>query len=259
MTVPTTPAATPPATENALSISGLDVTLGGLPVVRGLDLHARPGEFVSILGPSGSGKSTTFGVLTGDVHPDAGDVRIEGDGLGRGSRVAYMPQRDALLPWRTVLNNVTLGLEVRGVRRRAARQKVQPLLEPFGLSGFENRYPAQLSGGMRQRAALLRTVAQEQPVLLLDEPFGALDALTRSQMQRWLEQMWEQYRWTVLLITHDVREALYLSDRVYVFSPRPARVAAEVVVDFPRPRTPELFSDPRFAALEAELLKQLIG
>ncbi|GLY16962.1 ABC transporter ATP-binding protein [Kineosporia rhizophila] len=245
---------------NALSISGLDVTLGGLPVVRGLELHAEPGEFVSILGPSGSGKSTTFGVLTGALKPDAGDVRIEGNELnGKASRVAFMPQKDALLPWRTVMNNLTLGLEVRGSKRGPAREKVRPLLEPFGLKGFEDKYPAQLSGGMRQRAALLRTVAQEQPVLLLDEPFGALDALTRSEMQRWLEQMWEQYRWTVLLITHDVREALYLSDRVYVFSPRPARVAAEIVVDFPRPRTPELLADPEFAALEAQLLKQLIG
>ncbi|GAB6903293.1 ABC transporter ATP-binding protein [Kineosporia succinea] len=245
---------------NALSIEGLDVTLGDLPVVRGLDLYARPGEFVSILGPSGSGKSTTFGVLTGAVTPDRGDIRITGDALRTGdSRVAFMPQKDALLPWRTVLGNVTLGLEVRGTKRSVAREKVRPLLEPFGLDGFENRYPAQLSGGMRQRAALLRTVAQEQPVLLLDEPFGALDALTRSQMQRWLQGMWEKYRWTVLLITHDVREALYLSDRVYVFSPRPARVAAEVAVEFERPRRPELIGDPAFAALEAELLKQLIG
>ncbi|GAA3640270.1 ABC transporter ATP-binding protein [Kineosporia mesophila] len=245
-------------TQPALSIKDLDVTLGGLPVVRGLDLHARAGEFVSILGPSGSGKSTTFGVLTGEVSADRGDVRITGDALHGGrSRVAYMPQRDALLPWRTVLNNLTLGLEVRGTKRAAAREKVRPLLEPFGLEGFENRYPAQLSGGMRQRAALLRTVAQEQPLLLLDEPFGALDALTRSQMQGWLENMWEKYRWTVVLITHDVREALFLSDRVYVFSPRPARVAAEIVVDFPRPRTQALFADPRFAALEAELLQQL--
>jgi ABC-type nitrate/sulfonate/bicarbonate transport system ATPase subunit len=248
------------AVSHALKISGLDVTLGGLPVVRGLDLHAEPGEFVSILGPSGSGKSTTFGVLTGALRPDRGEVRVAGDALGgKASPVAFMPQKDALLPWRTVLNNLTLGLEVRGTRRAAAQEKVRPLLEPFGLAGFEDKYPAQLSGGMRQRAALLRTVAQEQPVLLLDEPFGALDALTRSQMQRWLEQMWEQYRWTVLLITHDVREALYLSDRVYVFSPRPARVAAEVTIDFARPRTPDLLADPRFAALEAELLKQLIG
>jgi ABC-type nitrate/sulfonate/bicarbonate transport system ATPase subunit len=245
---------------DALRVSGLDVSFGGLSVLQGLDLHAAAGEFVSIVGPSGSGKSTTFGVLTGEVTPDAGDVRIDAAPLDpRVSKVAFMPQADALLPWRTVLGNVTLGLEVRGVSRREARARVRPLLEPFGLNGFENHYPAQLSGGMRQRAALLRTVAQEQPLLLLDEPFGALDALTRSAMQRWLEQMWEQYRWTAVLITHDVREALYLSDRVYVFSPRPARVVSEIVVDFPRPRTPELFQDPRFAALEAELLAQLLG
>jgi ABC-type nitrate/sulfonate/bicarbonate transport system ATPase subunit len=244
----------------ALSVTGLDVTLGSLPVLRGLTLSAQAGEFVSILGPSGSGKSTTFGVLTGAVTPDAGTVLVGGSALDRRlHKVAYMPQRDALLPWRTVLGNVTLGLEVRGVPRRQARERVGPLLEPFGLAGFENHYPAQLSGGMRQRAALLRTVAQEQPVLLLDEPFGALDALTRSAMQQWLEQMWEQYRWTALLITHDVREALFLSDRIYVFSPRPARVVSEIAVGFPRPRTLDLLGDPEFVALEAKLLTQLLG
>jgi ABC-type nitrate/sulfonate/bicarbonate transport system ATPase subunit len=248
---------TPP---DALEVHGLDVSFGSLPVLRDLTLRAAAGEFVSVVGPSGAGKSTLFGVLTGAVRPDRGTVLVGGAGLdARAHQVAYMPQRDALLPWRTVLDNVTLGLEVRGTRRREARARVVPLLEAFGLDGFEQHYPAQLSGGMRQRAALLRTVAQEQPLLLLDEPLGALDALTRSAMQRWLEAMWEEYRWTVLLVTHDVREALFLSDRVYVFSARPAQVTAEIEVDFPRPRHPGLFADPRFVQLETRLLEQLLG
>ena len=166
-----------------------------------------------------------------------------------------MPQADALLPWRRVLENATLGLEVRGLPRREARERVRPLLPAFGLDGFERAYPFQLSGGMRQRAALLRTVVQECEVLLLDEPFGALDALTRTEMQHWLESVWERFRWTVLLVTHDVREAVYLADRIYVLSPRPGTVVAEIAVPLPRPRS---LTDPRLAQLETELLAQLL-
>ena len=147
---------------------------------------------------------------------------------------------------------------MRGLPRAEARERVLPLLETFGLDGFEQAYPFQLSGGMRQRAALLRTVVQECEVMLLDEPFGALDALTRTEMQRWLEGVWERFRWTVLLITHDVREAVYLADRIYVLSPRPATVVAELAVPLPRPRTSATLGDPHFAQLEAELLAQLL-
>ncbi len=177
----------------------------------------------------------------------------------RAGAFAYMPQKDVLLPWRRIVDNLTLGLEVQGVKRAQARARVEPLLETFGLSGFERSWPSQLSGGMRQRAALLRTVVQERPILLLDEPFGALDALTRTQMQRWLEEVWERYRWTVVLITHDVREAVFLSDRVYVLSQRPASVATEVAVPLPRPRTLETIADPLAARIEAQLLEALLG
>jgi ABC-type nitrate/sulfonate/bicarbonate transport system ATPase subunit len=171
-----------------------------------------------------------------------------------------MPQRDALMPWRRVIDNVTLGLEVQGMPRRAAREQVAPLFAEFGLAGFEHAWPAELSGGMRQRAALLRTVVQQRDMLLLDEPFGALDALTRAAMQRWLEGTWQRHRcWTALLITHDVREAVYLSDRIYLLSARPARIISEIAVPLPRPRTTGSDAARQAAVLEAEILDTLLN
>jgi ABC-type nitrate/sulfonate/bicarbonate transport system ATPase subunit len=244
----------------AIELRGIGASYDGLEVLRDLSLEVRDGELVSILGPSGSGKSTTFSVLTGALAPDAGELLVHGAAPAPGAGpFAYMPQQDALFPWRRVIDNLTLGLEVQGLGRREARARVAPLIEPFGLAGFEQAWPFQLSGGMRQRAALLRTVVQDRPVLLLDEPFGALDALTRTAMQRWLEGLWEAYRWTVLLVTHDVREAIFLSDRVEVFSARPARVVASVDVPFARPRSGALLTDPAFTALEARLLDDLLG
>jgi ABC-type nitrate/sulfonate/bicarbonate transport system ATPase subunit len=210
----------------------------GLPVLDGIAFDVAPGQFVSVIGPSGCGKSTLFDVIAGLERPDAGRVLVDGrDATGEVEHVAYMPQRDLLFPWRSVLDNTALGLEVAGVRRRAARARAQALFAPFGLAGFENARPDELSGGMRQRAALLRTVVQDRPLMLLDEPFGALDSLTRADMQAWLADVWARYGWTVLLVTHDIREAVYLSDRVVVLGPRPAIVRAQVEIDLPRPRS----------------------
>jgi ABC-type nitrate/sulfonate/bicarbonate transport system ATPase subunit len=168
-----------------LELEGIRKAFGPTRVLDGISLNVREGEFVSILGPSGAGKSTLFQMLIGGIRADNGSIRCDGRPLGpEVGRFAFMPQRDALMPWRRILDNVTLGLEVQGMRRKTAREKVLPLFPEFGLAGFENHYPAQLSGGMRQRAALLRTVVQEREMLLLDEPFGALDALTRTGMQR---------------------------------------------------------------------------
>lgn len=218
-----------------LELENVHKAFGVTQVLDGVSLRVREGEFVSILGPSGAGKSTLFQMLIGGAQADRGSIRFEGEPLGaRQGHFAFMPQRDALMPWRRILDNATLGLEVQGSTRKAAREKVLPLLPEFGLAGFENHYPAQLSGGMRQRAALLRTVVQQREVLLLDEPFGALDALTRTGMQRWLEAMWKRHRWTALLITHDLREAVYLSDRIYVLSARPACVLREFAVPLAR-------------------------
>lgn len=227
---------------------------GPLQVLDGVVFDVAPGEFVSVIGPSGCGKSTLFDVIAGLEPPDAGRVLVDGeDATGQVDPFAYMPQQDLLFPWRTVLDNTTLGLEVAGMRRRLARERARPLFEPFGLAGFEDAHPRELSGGMRQRAALLRTVVQDRPVLLLDEPFGALDSLTRTDMQAWLDGMRTRFDWTVLLITHDIREAVYLSDRVVVLGPRPTRVRRNVVIELPRPRHHEMITSARFSALEAEL------
>jgi NitT/TauT family transport system ATP-binding protein len=240
-----------------LELRGLGKRFGELEVLRDLTLEAGAGEFVAILGPSGCGKSTALSILTGGTPASSGEVLVDGvPERGTAGRFAYMPQADALLPWRRVLDNATLGLEVRGMSRGEARERVRPLLPAFGLEGFERAYPFQLSGGMRQRAALLRTIVQECEVLLLDEPFGALDALTRAEMQRRLQAVWAQYRPTVLLVTHDVREAVFLADRIYVLSPRPGMVVAELAVPLPRPRA---LTDPLTAQLETELLALLVA
>ena len=240
-----------------LELCDVSKNFDGLTVLDRISLQVRRGEFVSLLGPSGAGKSTLFGVLTGGVARDGGEVRFDGTALGDDSPFAFMPQRDALMPWRRIVDNTTLGLEVQGVSRGAARARVAPLFAEFGLEGFEQHYPAQLSGGMRQRAALLRTVVQDRPMLLLDEPFGALDALTRSGMQRWLMTMWAQHNWTALLITHDVREAVYLSDRIYAVTARPARVMREFAVPIPRSRRD--LASAEASRIEAEILHTLLN
>jgi ABC-type nitrate/sulfonate/bicarbonate transport system ATPase subunit len=229
---------------------------GLVPVLAGVDLTANEGEFVSVIGPSGCGKSTLLEIIAGLQAPDQGEVLVDGV-ASAGAKCAYMPQKDLLFPWRRVIDNVTLGLEVAGARRVEARQQVAPLLEAFGLAGFERSYPFQLSGGMRQRAALLRTVVQGRSLLLLDEPMGALDSLTRTDVQVWLGSVWEQYRWTVLLVTHDIREAVYLSDTVYVLSGRPARVLARMDVGLPRPRSVGMMAAPEAAEMEGRLLATL--
>jgi ABC-type nitrate/sulfonate/bicarbonate transport system ATPase subunit len=224
-----------------------------LPVLDGVDLRVREGEIAAVIGPSGSGKSTLLNILAGLDRPSGGEVRVGGSGA-----VAYMPQKDLLFPWRTIEDNAILGLEVSGVKKKAAREQVAPLFEEFGLAGFEYSYPAQLSGGMRQRAALLRTVAMNRPVLLLDEPFGALDSLTRTQMQLWLAETWQRHGWTIVLVTHDIREAVFLADSVHVLGPRPTRVVHRLEIDLPRPRGAATFGAPEFAGYEKELLDTLL-
>jgi ABC-type nitrate/sulfonate/bicarbonate transport system ATPase subunit len=229
-----------------------------LPVLDEIDLAARPGEFISIIGPSGCGKSTMFNIIAGLDRPSRGEILVDGRPVtGHTENFAYMPQKDLLFPWRRVIDNTTLGLEVQGVSRKEAREQARPLFERFGIAGFERSYPWQLSGGMRQRAALLRTVVQGRDVLLLDEPFGALDSLTRTEMQEWLAAVWEEFRWTVVLITHDIREAVFLSDRVYVLTARPARVRLDQAIDLPRPRQASIVTSPEFVSVEGVLFDAL--
>ncbi len=234
-----------------------------LQVLGGLSLDVGRGEFVSILGPSGCGKSTLLSLLAGTGAADAGSVLVGGQApvAGRSSgapRSAWMPQRDLLFPWRTVLDNVALAGQIaQGLDKTAARSEASELLERFGIGDFASARPDELSGGMRQRAALARTVAQGRDILLLDEPFGGLDAITRTELQLWLEEIWERERWTVVLVTHDVREAALLSDRVHVLSPRPASLVRTVEVSIERPRTLATITDTRLALVEQELLSAL--
>ena len=234
-------------------------------VLAGVDLVVNAGEFVSIVGPSGCGKSTLLNIIAGLDQPDSGSVELASERPGellktageRLGRTGYMQQKDLLLPWRSVLDNTILGLELKGLSKKQAREQALEYTEAFGLKGFEHHYPFTLSGGMRQRAAFLRTMLMDQDVVLLDEPFGALDALTRIQMQEWLLQLWESLSKTIVLITHDVDEALLLSDRVYLMSARPGRATLVLDVDLPRPRHYDMVTTPDFSTLKAHLMEPL--
>jgi ABC-type nitrate/sulfonate/bicarbonate transport system ATPase subunit len=233
---------------------------GEIAALDGVELEVRPREVLAVVGPSGCGKSTLLEIVAGLQEPDSGRVVAAGAGDAAGRRVAcaYMPQRDLLLPWRDALGNAALALECQGARRAEARRRAAPLFERFGLAEFERAYPGGLSGGMRQRVAFLRTLLPGRPVLLLDEPFGALDAITRASMQQWLAEALRAEPRTVLLVTHDVAEAIFLADRVAVLSPRPGRVVAELEVRLPRPRSRrELVTDPEFGRLEEAALEAL--
>lgn len=232
-----------------------------LQALENLNLTVEAGQFVTIIGPSGCGKSTLLQCITGLQQSDTGTIAIDGQITSRRlGRVAYMPQEHALLPWRTILDNVVIGPEIRGTGRRQARQRALELMPLFGLEGFANAYPSQLSGGMRQRAAFLRTFLIGQDIVLLDEPFGALDAQTRRELHEWLLEIWQHFDYTILFVTHDVEEAIYLSDKVVVLSQRPGTVIKEVDIPFARPRQATLarFS-PEMIDLERELFAALQG
>ena len=201
---------------------------------------------MAVVGPSGCGKSTLLELIAGLQQPDEGTVRA--------AEASYMPQRDLLLPWRTALANAALALECQGVPRSEARRRAEPLFERFGLAEFEDARPAELSGGMRQRVAFLRTLLPGRQVLLLDEPFGSLDSITRASMQRWLADALSQEPRTVVLVTHDVDEAVFLADRVVVLSPRPGRVVADIEVDLAGPRD---VTSPEFGAMKRRALEAL--
>ena len=230
-----------------------------LEVLAPLNVTVEQGEFVTLVGPSGCGKSTLFNMVAGIEEPSTGRIAIDGDARAqRAGKAGYMPQSPSLLPWRTVEENVLLGLDIRHVPHKASHLQAHELLTRFGLQEFAQHYPATLSGGMRQRVALLRTVLFNRDFLLLDEPFGALDALTRLSLQMWLLDIWQDCHASVLFITHDVREAILLSDRVYVLSARPAHVLRMVEVHLPRPRRQEHLALPEAVQLEQELLSLLL-
>jgi ABC-type nitrate/sulfonate/bicarbonate transport system ATPase subunit len=256
-------------TEGKMAVSATKLTLENLSktfttngasftALAPVDLKIAAGRFVSLIGPSGCGKSTIFNIIAGLESPTTGRVLIDdADATGSIGNVGYMLQKDLLLPWRTVVDNVALGLEIRGTPIAEARRRALPLLHNYGLAGFEHQYPSVLSGGMRQRAALLRTLLVDRDVVLLDEPFGALDAQTKSQMQDWLLKIFAEFGRTVVFVTHDVEEAVYLSDEIHVMASRPGRIIESLPIDLPRPRARSIVSSPRFVAMKKYCLDLL--
>jgi ABC-type nitrate/sulfonate/bicarbonate transport system ATPase subunit len=248
--------------QQKIEISGVSKIFrkGGKEVtaMQETNLSIEAGRFVSIIGPSGCGKSTLFNIIAGLVPPSTGKVTADGeDIIGKTGHVGYMLQKDMLLPWRSILDNIILGMEIRGVPRKQAVERALPLMDKYGLKGFDKHYPKELSGGMRQRAALLRTLLYDRDIILLDEPFGALDAQTRITMQNWLLQLWADFGKTVLFVTHDIDEAIYLSDDIYVFTARPGRIKAKVTVNMERPRKQDDLTSEAFTELKHHLFDLL--
>ncbi|HVD41853.1 MAG TPA: ABC transporter ATP-binding protein [Solirubrobacterales bacterium] len=243
-----------------LEIAGVSHSYGDLRTLDSLSVAGEDHGVLGLVGPSGCGKSTLLELICGLQEPDAGTVSVGDaeDAEGRLARCAFMPQRDLLLPWYSAIDNAALALRNQGMGRREARAAAAGLFERFGLAGFERARPDELSGGMRQRVAFLRTLIAGKPVLALDEPFAALDAITRAEMQEWLAAALRTDPRTVVLVTHDVEEALYLCDRVAVLSTRPGRIVAELTA--PHPRAPErdaVVTDPEFVAVREEAMRAL--
>ena len=229
-----------------------------LEVLKDIELILCENEFVSLIGPSGCGKSTIFRILAGLEDNYSGDILVCGQKLTNASaQFCYMPQKDLLMPWRTAYKNIILPLEIDGRLDSTETIKVTKLIKEFGLEGFENFYPSEISGGMKQRVGLLRTFLMNSEIMLLDEPFGALDAITRMNMQEWLLTVLDEHKKSVLFITHDIDEAVFLSDRVYVLSDRPASIVTTVDIEFARPRTREMLSTQEFLKYKNLLLKAL--
>ncbi|RAP76339.1 ABC transporter ATP-binding protein [Paenibacillus montanisoli] len=246
--------------KHALEVNGLHKSFadtrsrGPQQVLVDVSFHIAEGEFVSLIGPSGSGKTTLFHLIGGLELPTSGDIRIDGRStIGEQGHIAYMPQQASLMPWLTVSANIELALTISGLEKRHARQLAIEWLNRIGLGGTANQFPHLLSGGMQQRVSFLRALLSPKPLMCLDEPFGALDALTRMHMQTWLLSLWEEAKRSVLFVTHSIEEALLLSDRILVLSSAPATIVREIEVAFPRPRSEALWSDPAFVGMKQEL------
>lgn len=229
-------------------------SFGSLHTLEDISLTLEKNQFVSILGPSGCGKSTLFDVISGLELPDRGNIIIDGKNYnGRTGRVSYMHQKDLLFPWNTIISNVSLSLLIKGWNKKQAEIEAKKHFSEFGLKGFEKSYPGQLSGGMRQRAALLRTYLFARDLMLLDEPFGSLDAITRRKMQLWLLDIWKRIRASILFITHDIDEAVFLSDKIYLLSRRPAVVRKVFNIEIERPRNNKTFTSIEFNRIKENI------
>lgn len=246
------------STEIKLKVSHLKQQYEGMLIIDDVSFYLEKNEIVTLIGPSGCGKSTIFNMISGIVPIDEGRIYIDDkDYTGKSGYVSYMYQKDLLLPWKKVIDNTVLPLLIKGEKLTEARKKATPFFSLFGLEGFEYKYPFQLSGGMRQRVALLRTYMFSRDVVLLDEPFGGLDAITRTKMQVWLLQIIEKLKASVLFVTHDIEEAIFLSDRIYVLSERPAQIKEEVRISLPKPRNREIVTSSRFNQLKKHILSNL--
>jgi len=247
-------------TEKNILIEAVNIkkSFEELHTLEDVTVKLEKNQFVSILGPSGCGKSTLFDIIAGLEKPDRGTVFID-DKIynGRTGRVSYMHQKDLLFPWSTILDNVCIPLILKGKNKKQSRESAKKHFNTFGLEGFENNYPDQLSGGMRQRAALLRTYLFANDIMLLDEPFGSLDAITRRKMQLWLLEIWEKIKASILFITHDIDEAIFLSDRIYLLSKRPAVVKEIFDIAIKRPRDNKTFTSVEFNKIKGKILKIL--
>ncbi len=241
-----------------IEINNLSKSFENMKILDNISLNLKCGEFVSIIGPSGCGKSTIFKLLTSMEKEFFGEIKMEGIDIKKYEKeIAYMPQKDLLFPWRTLFENLLLPSELKKTQNENAKNKVTELIEEFGLKGFEASYPNELSGGMRQRAALIRTALVDSSILLLDEPFGALDAITRVKMQKWLLKLLEKLKHSVLFITHDIDEAMFLSDRIYILSDRPAKILKEIKISENKPRDREFLLSEKALSYKKEILRYL--
>ena len=243
-----------------LEVKGVSKSFDGEEIIRNISLELKEGEIVSLLGVSGGGKTTLFNIIAGLSTPDEGNIYLEGQEItGKPGNISYMLQKDLLLPYRTLVDNVALPFTIRGMKKSEAREKAAGYFEEFGLEGAEKKYPAEISGGMKQRAALLRTYLFSEKVALLDEPFSALDMLTKASVHEWYLDVMEKIKLSTLFITHDIDEAILLSDRIYLLTGKPGSITKEIVIKEPKPRKKDFNLSENFLQYKREIISHLEG